>query len=68
MGRPITNEVGQQYGPFIVCDSIPPREPSNGVVKWKCKCKRCGNEITFNGNNMRFGKIRRACENCGADR
>ena len=68
MGRPIKDEIGHQYGPFIVYEETSTRQPLNGTARWKCRCRHCGQELIFNGNGLRFGNIRKACDNCGANK
>lgn len=60
------DELGRRYGPFIVYEAAPNREPTNGVVRWKLRCKNCGESIEVNGNAMRFNHSRKTCQYCGA--
>lgn len=66
MGQ-MKNEEGRVYGSFVVCKSVIPREPSNGVIKWECKCRSCGKTAVFNGNNLRFRRTGKVCRYCGAE-
>lgn len=57
------NEIGNKYGRLTVLAMSDYREPSNRCIKWECKCT-CGNIVTINGNNLRFGRAR-SCGECG---
>ena len=60
----IKNEINNTHGPFLVIDITDEREPSNGCVKWLCKCKNCGTLTVRNGNLLRFSK-HNVCDVCG---
>ena len=57
------DELGHEYGDFIVTNYTDLREPSNGCVMWECTCKHCDVVVYRNGNNLRFSKYM-SCPNC----
>lgn len=36
---------------------------NQGIILWRCRCKRCGNEYDVNGGNLRLNATT-MCENC----
>jgi hypothetical protein len=54
------DEIGKKYGLLTVIEETDIREPSNGCIKWRCRCA-CGNEIIVNGNLLRFNQV----QSCG---
>lgn len=66
LGNRAINETGNVYGVWFVSSMITPREMSNGCLKYKLVCRKCGAIRFVNGNNLRFGKYAHTCKNCGA--
>lgn len=56
----IKDITGKRFGRLVALEPTDQREPSNGVVKWLCRCD-CGNLHIVNGNHLRFGRI----QSCG---
>lgn len=48
------DELGKNYGSYIVTAYTEYREPSNRCVIWECKCVTCGTTRYLNGNKLRF--------------
>lgn len=51
------DEIGHKYGLLTVIEETDRREPSNGCIKWRCKCA-CGNITVVSGNALRFDQIK----------
>lgn len=65
LGHRAVDETGKVYGIWLVSDIISPREMTNGCLRYKLVCRRCGAIRFVNGNNLRFGRYARRCRNCG---
>ena len=65
LGNRAINETGNVYGVWFVSSMITPREMSNGCLKYKLLCRKCGAIRFVNGNNLRFGKYAHTCKRCG---
>lgn len=65
MGIHVKNEVGKQYGPWIVDKLMVQRYSKNGMARFKCHCRNCGYKKTYFGNGLRYGHYSRSCERCG---
>ena len=53
MGKMI-DLTGQKFGFLTALYDSGKREPTNGTVKWMCKCD-CGNFTIVNSNQLRTG-------------
>lgn len=61
MNPKIKNELGHRYGRLVVIGYTDERVPSNGCVKWECKCTKCGAISIHSGNDLRNGKVKGYC-------
>lgn len=55
MGKPI-DLTGQRFGHLTALYDSGLREPTNGTIKWVCRCD-CGKIHLVNSNNLRTGKV-----------
>lgn len=58
------NLKGQKFGRLTaLAEIMNRREPSNGCIRWACKCD-CGHYHVVNSNNLRSGAVK----SCGCSK
>ena len=54
------DETGRKYGRLLVLYAVNTREPSNGCIRYMCKCD-CSKDIIVAGHHLRSGHT----QSCG---
>jgi hypothetical protein len=63
----LKNEVGNNYGPWIVVKLLTQRYKKNGCAVFEVTCRHCGYTKNYRGNALRFDQFAHHCDACGGD-